>query len=46
MVIAELQGQNEDVFVKQSNKLLIMLEGNFCNQYSQSHKGVKQKNSK
>lgn len=43
--IAGLQGQNEHVFAKQSDKLLIRLEGNFCNQYSQSHKGVKQKNS-
>lgn len=33
------------MFAKQSNKLLISLEGTFCNKYSQSHKEVKQKNS-
>lgn len=41
--IAKLEHQNKDKFAKQSNKLLISSEGKFCNQYSQSHKGVKQK---
>jgi len=31
MEVADLQGQNEDVIVKQSNKLLISLESDFCN---------------
>lgn len=43
MEIADLQGQNEEMFAEQINKLLIRMEDNFRNQYSQSHKGGKQK---
>lgn len=45
METAELQGQNEDLFAKQSNELLIRLNSNFCNQYFQSYLGNKQKKS-
>lgn len=46
METAELQGQNEDLFTKQSNELLVRLNSNFCNQYFQSYLGNKQKKKK
>lgn len=42
MEAAEPQGQNKDLFVKQSSKLLIRLKKNFCNQCFQNHQGSKQ----
>lgn len=42
MEAAELQGQNGDLFAKQSSKLLIRLNKNFRNLCFQNHQGIKQ----
>lgn len=42
MEAAELQGQNGDLFAKQSSKLLIRLKKNFRNLCFQNHQGIKQ----